>query len=177
MSVGCLEPQFFKAFINGFLKALPEGFSLDGWRPSPQTQGNFDEWDKLRDFLTRGFRTNLRDYWAAVFHGTWYSTFVLILSLSRDFEGTDACALPVLTPEEAQLSTSGASESFPPAHPLIVGSQPPKSIPRVHQLNPGQHTYQVLSELGLTEEQTHQLAHDGALGKEARSSVIPGNKL
>ncbi|KAG6918631.1 hypothetical protein DXG01_012750 [Tephrocybe rancida] len=160
MSVGCLEPQFFKAFVNGFLQALPKGFNLNGWRPDPQTQGNRDDWNKLRDFMARGFQTNTRDYWAAAFHET------------------DACALPVLTPEEARASSStGPEQSFPLAHPRIVGSQPSKPPPHDHHLNPGQHTRQVLHELALSEAEIRKLSLDGALGKEAHSSVVSGHKL
>ncbi|KAG6831803.1 hypothetical protein H0H92_007480 [Tricholoma furcatifolium] len=158
MSVGCLEPQFFKVFIDGFLKALPKGFSLDGWRPNTATQGNQGEWGMLREFLTAGFKTNTRDYWAAIFHGT------------------DACALPVLSPEEAHASLS-PTEAFPPAHPQIVGSQPLKPPPQVHHIVPGLHTREVLSELGLSEVELRELASEGALGEQARSSVGSGHKL
>ncbi|KAF8738099.1 hypothetical protein AX14_011862 [Amanita brunnescens Koide BX004] len=83
MSLGCLEPQFFQAFINGFLKALPYGFALsDGWQPTIRSQHDRDEWSRLREFIELGFRTNSRQYWTEVFHDT------------------DACAVPVLSPEE-----------------------------------------------------------------------------
>lgn len=70
MSLGCLEPQFFQAFINGFLKALPYGFALsDGWQPTIRSQHDRDEWSRLREFIELGFRTNSRQYWTEVFHG------------------------------------------------------------------------------------------------------------
>lgn len=70
MSVGCLEPQFFKAFINGFLAALPSGFALsDGWRPTIRSWHDRDEWPMLREFLKSGFRSNTRQYWTDIFHG------------------------------------------------------------------------------------------------------------
>lgn len=73
MSVGCLEPAFFKAFIETFLQALPKHFALsDGWKPTVDTQTHRDEWPRLRTFLETGFMTNTRDYWADMFHGKWF---------------------------------------------------------------------------------------------------------
>jgi alpha-methylacyl-CoA racemase len=70
MSVGCLEPAFFKAFIELFLQAVPPGFGLeDGWTPTVEVQFSRDQWGKLKEYLTKGFLTNDRDYWATVFHG------------------------------------------------------------------------------------------------------------
>ena len=70
MSLGCLEPQFFQAFIDGFLKALPNGFALaDGWQPTIRNQHDRDEWPRLREFIELGFKTNTRQYWTDVFHG------------------------------------------------------------------------------------------------------------
>ncbi|KAG6898545.1 hypothetical protein C0993_006088 [Termitomyces sp. T159_Od127] len=160
MSVGCIEPQFFNVFVTKFLEALPKGFHLHGWRPSPQTRTNRDDWAKLKDFMVNGFKTNTRDYWAAAFHGT------------------DACALPVLTPEEARATTS-PDESFPAAHPRILGSQPVQPVkqsPATHYLLPGQHTQEILLELGFGDEEVRKLATDGALGKGARS-IGSGHKL
>ena len=66
MSVGCLEPQFFKTFIDRFIKGLGPDTPLE-WRPSPATQMNWEEWPKLRKFLADGFRSNPRDHWAKIF--------------------------------------------------------------------------------------------------------------
>ncbi|KAF5371844.1 hypothetical protein D9615_009549 [Tricholomella constricta] len=152
MSVGCLEPQFFQVFITTFLSALPKGLdhTSDGWRPSPQTQSDHSEWTKLRDFLTHGFKTNTRDYWAQV------------------FLGTDACALPVLTPEEVRASASPKSP-FPPAHPQVTGSSPSTSSSRsnTYHLSPGEDSREILEELEFSESEKRQLVADGALGGEA----------
>ena len=70
MSLGCLEPQFFQAFIDGFLKALPNGFALaDGWQPTIRNQHDRGEWPRLREFIELGFKTNTRQYWTDAFHG------------------------------------------------------------------------------------------------------------
>ncbi|RDB26373.1 Alpha-methylacyl-CoA racemase [Hypsizygus marmoreus] len=163
MSVGCLEPQFFSAFIRTFLPALPENFSLpDGWRPSLETQGNHDDWPKLRAFMEKGFLRNTRDYWADV------------------FQGTDACALPVLTPKEA-LASEPVGSQFPMAHPKISGSQPLKAqtgdLGSFKLLDPGSHTNEILAELNYSEKERNGLALDGALGEEARTIRRSGHKL
>ncbi|KAL0567924.1 hypothetical protein V5O48_014066 [Marasmius crinis-equi] len=69
MSVGCIEPQFFRTFIEGFVKALPNDFRRRyGWDPTPETQNKHEEWPRLRDYMEKGFRTRSRDEWAQVFH-------------------------------------------------------------------------------------------------------------
>lgn len=71
MTVGCLEPQFFKAFIDGFSAALPKNFEFEnGWRPMPGGQTDTREWPKMRAYFEKGFLTNTREYWTQVFHGT-----------------------------------------------------------------------------------------------------------
>ncbi|GLB40177.1 putative coA-transferase family III [Lyophyllum shimeji] len=162
MSIGCLEPQFFKVFIETFLDALPKGFDpLHGWRPTPQTQTDRGEWPKLRTFLTDGFKTDTRDYWATV------------------FQGTDACALPVLTPTEAQSSTIPGSP-FPLVHPQVAGSeatQPPSDQSDSFFLTSGQHTREILRELKFTETEIRQLATDGASGDNGASLIRSVHKL
>ena len=73
MSVACLEPQFFRTFLRIFLEALPQEFSISGWRPSEADQHDRDAWPRLKTFMERGFGSRPRDYWANVFHGSSYS--------------------------------------------------------------------------------------------------------
>ncbi|KAG5652777.1 hypothetical protein H0H81_003715, partial [Sphagnurus paluster] len=155
MSVGCLEPQFFHVFITTFLRALPHGFiPSGGWIPTAKMQSDRQQWSQLRDFLTRGFTTNTRDYWAQVFHET------------------DACALPVLTPEEARASLPHGAP-FPPTHPQIVGSSHPsviRSSAAKTVLKTGKHTEEILKELGVSEAEKQKLISDGALEKAGSPS-------
>lgn len=93
--------------------------------------------------------------------------------------GTDACALPVLSPKEARASEMTGSP-FPMAHPQVAGSQ--SSVlqfgdPHAFYLSPGQHTREILEELQLDREGQKQLALDGALGEEAQASVYSDYKL
>lgn len=71
MTIGCLEPQFFAVFIGKFTQALKaEGFDpLRGWHPDTSTQFDRDLWPKMKEYLTKGFLTHPRDFWAQLFHG------------------------------------------------------------------------------------------------------------
>jgi alpha-methylacyl-CoA racemase len=66
ISVGCLEPQFFKTFIDHFMKGLDQD-TVPEWRPSPETQMDREEWPRLRKFLVDGFRSKTRDHWTKIF--------------------------------------------------------------------------------------------------------------
>lgn len=75
VAVGCIEPQFFQAMVQGLgldPAALP-------------SQWDRTHWPELREVLTTTFAREDRDHWAILF---------------RD---TDACVTPVLTYDEALL--------------------------------------------------------------------------
>ncbi|KAJ4476211.1 CoA-transferase family III domain-containing protein [Lentinula aciculospora] len=148
MSVGCLEPQFFNTFIEHFIKALPSDFKQRyGWVPNSSTQFDRNTWPELKNFLELGFHTRTRDEWTAV------------------FMDTDACAVPILTPEEAsQMEESGQSVPLP--HPRILSkmngaAQVIDLVPI--ELPPGKHTEEILQELGLTDTEYQRLVQDGAI--------------
>ena len=71
MSVGCLEPQFFKVFIETFVNALPGAFLSTqlGWRPTSEMRTDTRYWPRLYAFLEQGFRTKARDEWTKIFYG------------------------------------------------------------------------------------------------------------
>lgn len=149
MSVGCLEPQFFRVFIEGFVKALPLEFRKSfGWTPTPETQVLRGDWPRLREYLEKGFRTRNRDEWAQIFHGT------------------DACAVPVLTPQEAVERES--FNPIPKPHPHVVGlgennASGVSNPGDFSTLMPGQHTDEILGEIGLSEADRKKLLHDKAI--------------
>lgn len=153
MSVGCLEPQFFREFLRVFAKSLPEGFSVhQGWTPTPEMQMEVEEYPKLKDYITQGFLTNTRDYWTQAFHGT------------------DACVLPVMTPDEARRAHPSNSE-FPAPHPT-VSSQFRVQHPLAERfLQPGTHTEEVLKELGFADDDLNVLQSEGAISIYARSRL------
>ncbi|KAF5327846.1 hypothetical protein D9619_004961 [Psilocybe cf. subviscida] len=141
MTVGCLEPQFFAVFIDKFVQALrAESFDpLRGWHPDASAQFDSDMWPQMNEYLTKGFLTHPRDFWAQLFHGT------------------DACAVPVLTPQEAAKL---AAASIPTPHPEISAqrSVPPDVFESKKViLTPGKHTQEVLKGYGLSEERVRAL--------------------
>ncbi|KAI0330212.1 CoA-transferase family III [Cubamyces sp. BRFM 1775] len=153
MSVGCLEPQFFRTFLKRFLGALPPGFALeDGWRPTEAVQHDPDVWPRLKLFMERGFAMHPRDYWAKV------------------FDASDACAVPVLSVEEAAElaagSSSGGGGCVPKPHPTLERTPSVASLPdAVDSVIPrGIHTEEVLKELGIGKAELEGLRRDGALG-------------
>lgn len=144
MSVGCLEPRFFKSFIENFVKGLARDFP-SAWRPSAEMQMNRDEWPKLRKFLADGFRSNTRDHWAKI------------------FQDTDSCAVPVLAPSEAAELSSGEapaphpslSRTYPRDVAAALGSSPPPT---------GGHTEEILDEFGIVASERAELVAENALG-------------
>ncbi|OCB91686.1 CoA-transferase family III [Sanghuangporus baumii] len=153
MSVGCLEPQFFNAFIGTFVEALSKAYLEEQgeWRPTMEMRTDEKAWVRLRAFLEQGFKTKSRDEWAEVFHGT------------------DACCVPVLSPEEA---AKAAGSSIPSPHPFL--SQTPTNSPREFDvLKPGQHSEDILNELRISGEELITLYRSGAVGKAEAKLVEP----
>ncbi|TRM64847.1 CoA-transferase family III domain-containing protein [Schizophyllum amplum] len=149
MSVGCLEPQFYAEFIRRFIDALPAGFAIeDHWRPPADAQTRREAWPQLRIFLECGFATQPRDFWANV------------------FQGSDACAFPVLSPEEA----AERFDAVPTAHPTVVASDSLRSAPELGAsfILPGTHTDDILKEYGIAPAERYKLLQEGALGGRAR---------
>jgi alpha-methylacyl-CoA racemase len=72
-AVGAIEPKFYAALLKGL--------GLDG--EDLPAQSDRDRWPEMKERFAATFRTKTRDEWAAV------------------FDGTDACASPVLSPWEA----------------------------------------------------------------------------
>ncbi|KAI0635674.1 CoA-transferase family III [Trametes polyzona] len=156
MSVGCLEPQFYRTFLKRFLGALPSDFSLeDGWRPFEADQHDTESWPRLKTFLERGFAMHPRDYWAKL------------------FDGSDACAVPVLSAAEAAALAAGSSSSgtgsVPSPHPRLERTPPdaPPPVAAESVLARGAHTEEILEELGLTASERDALWREGALGDQA----------
>ncbi|KIJ67100.1 hypothetical protein HYDPIDRAFT_26503 [Hydnomerulius pinastri MD-312] len=159
MSVGCLEPQFFAAFIDKFNSALRTHGTKTSWTPTRATQFLKEDWPKLRNYIEDGFKTMPRDYWAEVFHGS------------------DACAVPVLSPAEAAHQDPTGSLR-PAPHPHLSRTAPSSlhTGPNT-MLEPGTHNEEILAELGLSTVERKQLALEGALGEEMRDKARSNVKL
>lgn len=108
-------------------------------------------WPVLKDTIAAQFRTRTRDEWCSI------------------FEGTDACFAPVLTmAEAAEHPHNMARDTFVEAH----GQRQPNTAPRFSRTQPelrlapprpGEHTRDILAELGMSEEQVDALIAEGAV--------------
>ncbi|KZT40008.1 CoA-transferase family III [Sistotremastrum suecicum HHB10207 ss-3] len=155
MSVACLEPQFFKVFMDRFSGALKLARTVEIMEaPMPlHLQNDRSRWPELRRYLEKGFLSKTRDEWTTI------------------FEGSDACVMPMRTPAEAAT----AHGPVPAPHPrlsrtkLEVGS----SDLSIDILEPGAHTDQILRELDITDRERAQLVADGVVTapKQLRSRL------
>lgn len=143
VAVGAIEPQFYAALVETL--GLTDKIDLS-------TQHDADLFPAVRKTLADAFRTRTRDDWAAV------------------FAEVDACVTPVLdiaeAPSDAHLSarsTFVADESgaiHPAPAPRFSGST--LSAPRPSAA-PGEHTREILAELGIDEAELASLESDGAV--------------
>jgi alpha-methylacyl-CoA racemase len=110
-SVGALEPQFFGELVRGL--------GLEG-RGLEDKRLDFDEWPAIRALFDTTFRQKTRAEWEAV------------------FDGTDACAAPVLDYEELENDAAREGDQRPSvtlrATPCLAVAQRPEgeSDPAVH---------------------------------------------
>ena len=177
ISVGCLEPQFFKEFIERFTKALPEDFDpFSDWKPDPSTQFQTEEWPRLAQYLTKGFLTHPRDFWSDLYYGArpaFYARLRRGFSYSHSLmTGTDACAVPVLTPREAAKQTN----AIPVPHPrLSAQANLPEPVDSKNLLiKPGTHMREVLQEYGLdAADRVKLLQKEGVFGR----NLLPRSKM
>jgi alpha-methylacyl-CoA racemase len=140
LAVGALEPQFFAE--------LCATLDLD---PAELPQHDRDAWPTQRDRLAALFATKPRDEWAAV------------------FEGTDACVAPVLDLAEAPEHPHNVARA---AFVDVGGTPQPAPAPRFSRTpgsvdrdppRPGQHTDEVLGELGMDPDAVAALRASGAV--------------
>lgn len=141
LAVGAIEPPFYAAFLAGL-----------GLDPQDEPQHDADRWPAQRERFAALIAQRTRDEWAEI------------------YAGTDACVAPVLDLEEA------------PHHPHHVargtyrddgGVIQPAPAPRLSRTpgdirlpapRPGQHTEEILTELGLDDEARWALRAAGVVG-------------
>ena len=102
LAVGCIEPQFFVAFMQGI-----------GLDPAAWDQADKATWPDLADAVARVLATRTRDEWA------------------ERFDGSDACVAPVLDMVEAPCHHHNQErKSFvgSPAHPAPAPRMPGLNI-------------------------------------------------
>jgi alpha-methylacyl-CoA racemase len=140
LAVGALEPQFFAALCGTL-----------GIEPGEMPQHDRDAWPAQRGRLAALIATKPRDEWAAI------------------FEGTDACVAPVLDLNEApEHPHNVARQAF-----VEVGGVPqPAPAPRFSRTpgrvdrdppRPGEHTDEILKELGLDDTSVEALRASGVV--------------
>lgn len=140
MSVGALEPQFYDQLLAGL------GLNIE---EMPQF-GNFDE---MKEIFKQKFSEKTRDEWCEI------------------FDSTDACVAPVLTLEEAPLhphnvqqKTFTKTENFysPNPHPRLDRT-PGESLSTQPLPQTGQHTKEILIDLGYSSEMIKELENEGVV--------------
>jgi alpha-methylacyl-CoA racemase len=129
MAVGALERQFYALFTELLFAPDPVPGDLPG-------QHDRDRWPELRSAIAARFASRTREEWTMV------------------FEGTDACVSPVLSMTEAPRHphlaargtyvTQGGVLQPAPAPRFSSGPLRAGRIPA-----PGEHTREVLAELGI----------------------------
>jgi len=153
LSVGCIEPQFYKLFIEGIqVTQLPE-FSRQNDRKT---------WPKMKATITEVLKTKTRDEWAHIFR--------------PDGPYRDACVAPILTIKEAASHPHNTSRSIYREHgkgpdDLVVTPAPRLSrTPGEAPLGSkgivplaGQHSKEILKEVGLSEEEIEKLLKEKSI--------------
>jgi alpha-methylacyl-CoA racemase len=141
IGVGAIEPQFYAALIRLV--------GLEGEDLPPQMDR--ESWPRMKERFAQLFAAKTRAEWEAI------------------FEGSDACAAPVLSPDEApehphnrfrQTFTEVAGVVQPSPSPRFVGT--PGSIRRPPP-NPGQHADEALTDWGLAPSEIGDLRQSGAI--------------
>lgn len=91
---------------------------------------------------------------------------------------SDACAVPVLTPEEA-ANLDASKSSLPIPHPQLSRTpsvtahtaQTSSSVEKSLHLTPGSHTTDILRESGFSDQEVDVLLQDGALGNKRQAKL------
>lgn len=125
VSVQCIEPQFYTAFLERI------GLAED---PDFQCQNDKALWPELTQRLGDVFGAKPRSYWAAL------------------FEGSDACVAPILSPEEAacdpHMTARGVWQSL---HGALQAAPAPRFDGESARIDTpckrGEHTKEILAEI------------------------------
>ncbi|MEV0699634.1 CaiB/BaiF CoA-transferase family protein [Saccharopolyspora sp. NPDC050389] len=140
MAVGCVEPQFFAAFLQIL------GLSDD---PDFAAQNDEAAWPTMHRRLEEIFTAKPRDEWAEL------------------FAGTDACTTPVLSlheapehPHNAVRSTYRTADGIVQPMPAPRFGTTPSAVPRPAP-QPGQNTRKVLADAGLPDHEIENLINTG----------------
>lgn len=146
VSVGAIEEKFYEELLR-LMGIQDEEF---------RDKENRERWPQLRDRLAAAFRMKSRDEWCAI------------------LEGSDACFAPVLSMEEALNHPHvRARETFIE----YCGVVQPAPAPRFSRTRPeiqgpppqrGEHTVEVLSQWGISQEEIDELLQLGVIFQAER---------
>jgi len=142
-AVGGIEAKFYGELLVGL--------GLDGPDSGLPDQMDRDQWPAMKERFAAVFRTKTRDEWSAI------------------FDGTDACAVPVLSPWEAHLHPHNLARDMfvevdgvvQPA-PAPRFSRTPSTVSRPPS-PPGADTITGLTDWGVDEGTIAKLQESGAL--------------
>ncbi|XP_064607745.1 alpha-methylacyl-CoA racemase-like [Liolophura sinensis] len=148
MAVGALEPQFYANLVKGL-----------GLDPSEYHQ--FTNPEELKEKFTEVFSTKTRDEWTKI------------------FDGTDSCVTPVLEMDEATshphnvangtfLSSASGAKEPGPAPSLLRTPSVRRSLPLPAI---GQHTREILVELGYQSDDISSMLADGVVEENNTSKL------
>lgn len=140
-AVGAIEPQFYAELLKGLgLEAADLPDQMDR-----------EQWPAMKERFAEIFRSKSRDEWCAV------------------FDGTDACAAPVLSPWEAHLHPHNAARG---TFVEVEGIVQPAPVPRFSRTpggvsrppsHPGADTDEALAAWGVDAEAVAALREAGAV--------------
>jgi alpha-methylacyl-CoA racemase len=143
LAVGALEPRFYEELVRRTGFAPPEGEGRDRTDPA--------QWPAAREHWARLFRTRTRDEWTEL------------------LEHSDACVAPILDWQEAPRHPHLAAREVFVEH---SGAVQPAPAPRLSRTpgairrpppRPGEHTDEVLRELGRDDDGIRRLRDEGAV--------------
>jgi alpha-methylacyl-CoA racemase len=143
LAVGALEPRFYEELVRRTGFEPPEGEGRDRTDPA--------QWPAAREHWARLFRTRTRDEWSEL------------------LEHTDACVAPVLDWQEAPRHPHLAAREVFVEHAGVVQPAPAPRFSRTPGAirrpppQPGEHTDEVLRELGLDADGIRRLRDEGAV--------------
>ena len=141
ISLGSIEPQFYAEFLE--LTGLGDQLTSE--------QNNRDAWPEMKAQVDACIKSKTRAEWEAI------------------FEGSDVCFAPVLEPTEAPNHPHAKHRK---AFVEVAGIVQPAPAPRFSRTesavqgppaHAGQHSVDLLSELGFSAEESESLTSSGAV--------------
>jgi len=145
LSVGPLEPKFYKEFIDNFLD------EADSENEDLKSQYDASSWPEKHSQYTALFLSKTRDEWMEV------------------FEGSDACVAPVLDIDEVEFHPHNKErETFVRINDVLQASPAPRfsrtpaNRPKVPTA-PGENTEAILHSLGYNQSEIDQLEQSTVL--------------